>query len=54
MSVHKSPLALKQRVGISRTYVRPMQRDLDLTPLSDEENVVCQYVYILSQGLLYM
>ena len=41
MSVHKSPLALKQRVGISRTYIRPLQKDLDLTQLSDDEDVVC-------------
>ena len=41
MSVYKSPLALKQRVGSSRTYIRPLQRDLDLTPLSDDEDVVC-------------
>ena len=42
MSVHKSPLALKQRVGTLRTYIRPLQRDLDLTPLSDEEDMVCR------------
>ena len=39
-AVHKSPLALKQRVGVSKTYIRPVQRDLDLTPLSDDEDVV--------------
>ena len=39
--MHKSPLALK-RVGLSRTYIRPLQRDLDLTPLSeDEDDAVC-------------
>ena len=41
MSVRKSLLlALKQSVGLSRTYTRPLQRELDLTPLSDED-VVC-------------
>ncbi|ORU90785.1 MAG: hypothetical protein A6F71_07490 [Cycloclasticus sp. symbiont of Poecilosclerida sp. M] len=28
IAVHKSPGDLKQRVGNSRTYLRPMQRDL--------------------------
>ena len=41
MSVHKSPLALKHHGGSSRTYIRPLQKDLDLTPLSDDEDVVC-------------
>ena len=39
-AVHKSPLVLKQRVGVSRTYIRPVQRHLDLTPLSDNEDEV--------------
>ena len=26
-----SPLMLKQRVGVARTYIRPLQRDLNLT-----------------------
>ena len=42
MAVHKFPSALKQRVGTSRTYIRPLQKDLDLTPLSDVEDLVCQ------------
>ena len=29
--VLSSPLMLKQRVGAARTYIRPLQRDLDLT-----------------------
>ena len=32
--VYSSP-ALKQRVGTSRTYIRPIQRDLDLDPKGD-------------------
>ena len=39
-AVHTSPGLLKQRVGVSRTYVRPVQRDLDLTPLADIPDVV--------------
>ena len=35
MAVHGSPRLLKQRVGKSRTYIRPIQQDLDLTPLDD-------------------
>ena len=30
-NVHASPALLKQRVGTSRTYIRPLQKDLDLT-----------------------
>ena len=42
MGVHKSPHILKQRVGTSRTYVRPLQRDLDLTPENEsDEDSVC-------------
>ncbi len=39
--LHKSPFGLKERVRTSRTYVRPVQRDLDITPMdeSDEETV---------------
>ena len=33
--VYSSPAALKQRVGNSRTYIRPIQRDLDLEPKGD-------------------
>ena len=31
--VHTSPTILKQRVGTARTYIRPIQRDLDLSAL---------------------
>ena len=40
MAVHTSPNILKQRVGVSRTYVRPVQRDLDLTPIDDVTETV--------------
>lgn len=30
-NVHSSPALLKQRVGAARTYIRPLQKDLDLT-----------------------
>lgn len=31
--VMSSPLLLRQRVGTARTYIVPLQKDLDLTPL---------------------
>ena len=40
MAVHTSPNLLKQRVGVSRTYVRPVQRDLNLTPIDDVTEAV--------------
>ena len=36
MAVHLSVDLLKQRVGKSRTYIRPVQQDLDVTPLNDQ------------------
>ena len=40
--VYSSPGALKQRVGTSRTYIRPIQRDLDLEPCEEEaDSGVC-------------
>ena len=38
ITVHKSPMHLKERVGNFRIYLRPLQCDLDTTPLS----VVCE------------
>ena len=40
-----SPLLLKQRVGAARTYIRPIQRDLDLTKTVEvsPSNEVCAY-----------
>lgn len=35
MAVHKSPLILKQLVGNARTYVRPLQCELDVTPTDE-------------------
>ena len=40
MAVHTSPAILKQRVGTSRTYIRPVLRDLDLTPIVKKIDVV--------------
>ena len=37
MSVYKSPSLLKERVGNARTYVRPIQKDLEI--LTDEEDI---------------
>ena len=40
--VMQSPLKLKQRVGVCRTYIRPLQKDLDTTPFeSEDECNVC-------------
>ena len=36
--VYSSPAALKQRVGSSRTYLRPIQRDLDIEPAEDSSD----------------
>ena len=32
---HSSPHHLKERVGNARTYIRPLQRDLDLSKVID-------------------
>ena len=45
VAVHASPSMLKQRVGSSKTYIRPLQRDLDLTPIvEDAADAVCLWV----------
>ena len=31
--VYSSPAALKERVGTAKTYIRPVQKDLDLEPI---------------------
>lgn len=40
MAVHTSRALLKQRVGASRTYIRPVQRDLDLTAVEGTAEAV--------------
>jgi len=40
MAAHTSPAVLKERVGKARTYIRPIQRDLDLTPVEVKPTVV--------------
>ena len=52
MAVHASPSLLKQRVGKSRTYIRPIQQDLDLTPLDEPPIGVSQIVYYI-KGFRY-
>lgn len=37
MSVHKSPSFLKERVGNTRAYLRPIQKDLELLTDDEEE-----------------
>ena len=37
MNVHTSPALLKQRVGTARTYIRPLQADLDVTPQEEAQ-----------------
>ncbi len=37
MTVHKSPSYLKERVGNARTYLRPIQKDIEL-PSDDEDD----------------
>ena len=45
MAVHTSPALLKQRVGNAKTYIRPVQRDLDLTPVAKNNiDIVSLYV----------
>ena len=45
--VHKSCRHLKERAA-KRTYIRPLQKDLDLTPLEDEF-VVCLCLFMYCQ-----
>lgn len=35
---HSSPSLLKQRVGNARTYIRPLQKDLDLSPMTESHH----------------
>lgn len=35
VSIAKSPKMLRQVVGASKIYIRPIQRDLDITPVAD-------------------
>ena len=46
-----SPLLLKQRVGEARTYIRPIQRDLDLTKTDPQ---VMRYVHIKLHGIYHI
>ena len=48
MSVHCSPAALKERVGTARTHLRPIQKDLDMSPIEHDDDDVRE-VYCVSQ-----
>lgn len=55
MSVYRSPSSLKERVGNARTYLRPIQRDLELES-DDEENIedtasVIHYIFACHYSL---
>lgn len=43
--VHSSPYHLKERVGNARTYIRPLQRDLDLSEVVHLPEGVCTSLY---------
>ena len=54
MAVHTSPALLKQRVGASRTYICPVQRDLDLTAVEGTPDAVSNfYAYSGKMNLHY-
>lgn len=38
--VMQSPMMLKQRVGSARTYIRPLQQNLDITPVKQVDEIV--------------
>ena len=40
MATQTSPAVLKERVGVSRTYIRPLQQDLNLDPVKDKSDRV--------------
>lgn len=46
VAVHTSPSLLKQRVGNSRTYIRPIQKDLDF--VKDTIDAVCVYCSLVN------
>lgn len=47
-----SPEALKNRVGKTRTYIRPLQRDLDMTAIIDIPGGVSLFVNIFGRVFL--
>lgn len=46
MATHTSVAVLKQRVGTARTYIRPLQRDLDLQSIKEEKCDVVSVVLV--------
>ena len=51
MAVHTSPNLLKQRVGNSRVYIRPVQHDLDLTPVQETPDGASSVYSLIPQCL---
>ena len=47
MNVHSSPVLLKQCVGTSRTYIRPLQADLDVTPQDEVQTDTVRKSYYI-------
>ncbi len=59
----KSPKATQERVGRSKVYIRPIQRNLDTTPLEDKSNSqtdvsciyqICTPALVLASSLLVL
>ena len=47
MSVHTSPALLKERVGTSRTYIRPAQRDIDIDVKEEQDDDLTEVLLLL-------
>ena len=54
MAVHTSLALLKQRVGSSRTYIHPLQRDLDLTAVEESQEMVRIHTMCLCKILYHI
>ena len=44
--VMQSPMMLKQRVGSAQTYIIPLQRDLDTTPVKQVDKIVSLLLHV--------
>ena len=47
MSVHISPALLKDRVGTSRTYIRPAQIDIDIDVKEEQDDDLTEVLLLL-------
>ena len=47
LSVMSSPAMLKSRVGNARTYIKPLQKSLDLSPICDLPSGVSPSIYYI-------